>query len=81
MVWEGEEEVHNVNDEHLRIGGGGPRIWGGGRGRGRGGGRGRGREGEGVIGELDTIGFPIYDEDTTKKWKISHPLSFLTSMD
>lgn len=40
MVEEGEGEVHNVNCEQHRIGGGGG---GGNRGGGRGGGRGRGR--------------------------------------
>ena len=53
---EGEGEVHNVNDEKLRIGGGGPRIGGGGGGR-------------GDRGEPDLVGFPILDEDTTTKMK------------
>ena len=48
MVGEGEGEVHNVNSEHLRIGG----VIGGGRGRG--GGR----------GDPKPFGFPIFDEDT-----------------
>ena len=34
MVGEGEREVHNINDEQLIIGGGIPRIGGGGRGAG-----------------------------------------------
>ena len=66
MVGEGEGKVHNVNDEHLRIGGGGPRIWGGG------GGRGRGRGVEDIV-EPNLVGFPILDEDTTTTTKIISP--------
>lgn len=59
MAEEVEGEVHNVNGEENRIGGG----------RGRGGGgdrnkrRGRGR------GNQDPFGFPIFDEDTTLTMK------------
>lgn len=49
MVEEREGEVHNVNGEQHRIGGGG--------GGNRGGGRGRGR------GDSKPFGFPILDED------------------
>ena len=73
IVGEGEGEVNNVNNEHLRTEGGGPRIGGGGRGRGIGGGRGRGREGEGDRGEPNPVGFPIYDEDTTTTLKNISP--------
>ena len=63
-----EGEVNNVNDDQLRLRGGGTRIGGGGRGIGRG--RGEGRGGR---GELDPIGFPILDEDTTATMKNISP--------
>ena len=63
MAEEGEEEIHNVNGEQNRIGGG--RGRGGGGDRGRGGGRGRGNQ--------DPFGFPIFVEDTTLTMKNISP--------
>lgn len=68
MVEEGEGEVHNVNGEENRIGGG--RSRGEARDRNGGGGRGRGNQ--------DPFGFPILDEDTTLKMKNISP-SILTN--
>jgi len=63
---EGEGEVHNVNGEQTRIGGGNR-----GGGRGRGGRRGR----RGGRGGPEPFGFPILDEDTTTTMKnISHSI-------
>ena len=61
MMWEGEGEVHTVNGEQPRIGGG----RGGNRGGGRGGGRGRGHG----RGGPEPFGFLIFDEDNTTKMK------------
>jgi len=70
MAGEGEGEVHNVNVEQPRIGGGRGGNRGGGRGRG--GGRWRG----GSMGDPKPFAFPILDEDTTttmKKHRTLHP--------
>lgn len=65
MAGEGEGEVHNLNGENLRMGGG--RRGGGNRGGWYGGGvRGIGRGEENRYDNReDPLGFPIYDEDTT----------------
>ena len=67
MAGEGEGEVHNINGEQPRIGGGGGRNRGGGRGRG-----GR-RERGGGRGDPKPIGFSILDEDTIAKMKNISP--------
>lgn len=66
MVGEGEGEVHNLNGEKPRIGGG--RGWN--RGDGRCGGRGRGR-GENI--NLEPFGFLILNEDTIVTMKMISP--------
>lgn len=67
MIVEGEGEIHNLNGEKPRIGGG----RGGGR---QGGGRGSRRDGgRGENINPKPFGFPILDEDTTIKMKNISP--------
>ena len=68
MVGEWKGEVHNINGEQPRIGGGRGGYRGGVRG-GRGGGRGRG----GGIANTEPFGLPILDEDTMSTMKNNSP--------
>ena len=72
MAGEGEGEVHNINGEQPRIGGGNRRGRGG-----RGGGRGRG----GVEEIQNPLDVPSLMKIQYLQWKTSHPPSFQIFMD